>query len=65
MTFISRNPPLTGRCSPNSALASDSITVGLPGIFLCLFMGTIHEPSRKGVAIAKDSVKDEASSFPL
>ena len=38
--------PVFGSIQPWQATL---ITVGLPD-FLCLFMGTIHEPSRKGVA---------------
>ena len=54
--------PVFGSIKPWQATL---ITVGLPGILLCLFMGTIHEPSRKGLAMANSSTEDQPNSFPF
>ena len=54
--------PLLGELKPWQATL---ITAGLPGFVLCILMGTIQEPSRKGVAISKTSATDAQRSFPF
>ena len=54
--------PLLGELKPWQATL---ITAGLPGFVLCILMGTIQEPSRKGEAISKTSATDGQKSFPF